>query len=420
MTNLRGAGVFCHASYSSLSRRGRGTSFHKDARAAMIQVDSAEPLISRAASARLRTAVVRPKLRLFCIAQAGCDAGCFHPWQDLLLPGEVEVLPLELPGRGQRFRESPDAFGSIRALVADEILPKISKLLPRTDFDEGARGCPATMEQHHEWTNPPFAIFGHSFGALVAYEICAQIEARARRHDWPWAKPSTLYASGMRAPSLCGPAHDPDVANPTLSTLVDDDAFWTAFERRYGRNPDLAKPEVRAMILPRLRADLAAMETYVRDDGEHPRTSDGDDDGVRSVDLRRGVRRANQPTNPKLTVRTRVICAEGDDRTPRELVEPWADHCEPRTLCAFTTVKGVSPANELKGSGYWGTPHRVVLDYPDELLSFLRADAPTLFRTATLPAESTDPDVNSKEMFAELDRLYGDFTAWDLEYPPVK
>ena len=54
------------------------------------------------------------------------------------------------------------------------------------------------------------------------------------------------------------------------------------------------------------------------------------------------------------------------------------------------------------------------------MLSFLRADAPTLFRTATLPAESTDPDVNSKEMFAELDRLYGDFTAWDLEYPPVK
>lgn len=370
-----------------------GTSFHNDARAraAMIQVDSAEPLISRAASARLRTAVVRPKLRLFCIAQAGCDAGCFHPWQDLLLPGEVEVLPLELPGRGQRFRESPDAFGSIRALVADEILPKISKLLPRTDFDEGARGCPATMEQHHEWTNPPFAIFGHSFGALVAYEICAQIEARARRHDWPWAKPSTLYASGMRAPSLCGPAHDPDDTNPTLSTLIDDDVFWTAFERRYGRNPDLLKPEVRAMILPRLRADLAAMETYV------PSSS-----------------------SSKLTVRTRVILAEGDDRTPRSLVEPWAGHCEPQTLCSFTTVKGVSPANEASGSGYWGTPHRVVLDYPDELLSFLRDDVPTLFKTATLPAESTDPDINSKEMFAELDRLYGDFTAWDLEYPPVK
>lgn len=357
----------------------------------MIQVDSAEPLISRAASARLRTAVVRPKLRLFCIAQAGCDAGCFHPWQDLLLPGEVEVLPLELPGRGQRFRENPGAFGSIRALVADEILPKISKLLPRTDFDEGARGCPATMEQHHEWTNPPFAIFGHSFGALVAYEICAQIEARARRHDWPWAKPSTLYASGMRAPSLCGPAHDPDDTNPTLSTLIDDDVFWTAFERRYGRNPDLVKPEVRAMILPRLRADLAAMETYV------PSSS-----------------------SSKLTVRTRVILAEGDDRTPRSLVEPWAGHCEPQTLCSFTAVKGVSPANEASGSGYWGTPHRVVLDYPDELLSFLRDDVPTLFRTATLPAESTDPDINSKEMFAELDRLYGDFTAWDLEYPPVK
>ena len=47
-------------------------------------------------------------------------------------------------------------------------------------------------------------------GALVAYEMCVQIEARSRSDDWAWAKPQALYVCGMRAPSLCGPAHDPD------------------------------------------------------------------------------------------------------------------------------------------------------------------------------------------------------------------
>ena len=68
-------------------------------------------------------------------------------------------------------------------------------------------------------------------GALVAYEMCVQIEARSRSDDWAWAKPQALYVCGMRAPSLCGPAHDPDTENPTLSDLDGSD-FWAAFERR--------------------------------------------------------------------------------------------------------------------------------------------------------------------------------------------
>jgi len=248
----------------------------------MIQVDNNEPLISRSAAARLRTNAVRPKLRLFCLAQAGCDAGCFHPWQDRLLPHDVEVLPIELPGRGQRFKEDAGDLSSIRALVQREILPKISKLLPREDHHElPSRRGTQTFEEHHEWaslffyirmgnqtdvvfclqTNPPYAIFGHSMGALVAYEMCVQIEARSRSDDWAWAKPQALYVSGMRAPSLCGPAHDPDQKNPTLSELDGSD-FWAAFERRYGANPDLNKnTEIKDRILPKLKRDFAMIET---------------------------------------------------------------------------------------------------------------------------------------------------------------
>ena len=125
----------------------------------MIQVDNNEPLISRSAAARLRTNAVRPKLRLFCLAQAGCDAGCFHPWQDRLLPHDVEVLPIELPGRGQRFKEDAGDLSSIRALVQREILPKISKLLPREDHHElPSRRGTQTFEEHHEWASLFFYI----------------------------------------------------------------------------------------------------------------------------------------------------------------------------------------------------------------------------------------------------------------------
>ena len=129
----------------------------------MIQVNNSELLISRSAAARLRTNTVRPKLRLFCLAQAGCDAGCFHPWQDRLLPHDVEVLPIELPGRGQRFKEDAGDLTSICALVQREILPKISKLLPREDHHElPSRRGTQTFEEHHEWVS--FFLYSYSYG----------------------------------------------------------------------------------------------------------------------------------------------------------------------------------------------------------------------------------------------------------------
>ena len=238
-------------------------------------------------------------------------------------------------------------------------------------------------------TNPPYAIFGHSMGALVAYEMCVQIEARSKSDDWAWAKPQALYVSGMRAPSLCGPVHDPDVENPTLSDLDGSD-FWAAFERRYGANPDINKsPEIKAAILPKLRRDFAMMETY-------------DASGFAEY---------------KLNTRTCVIRAAGDDRTPQALTDAWHEHVAPGHVVQTPVFKGVSPTNEASGT-YWGTPHRIVLDYPDEILAFLKKDLPSLFKIALLPSESDDPRVNDKEMMKELEMMYGDFTAWDLDYPP--
>jgi hypothetical protein len=115
--------------------------------------------------------------------------------------------------------------------------------------------------------------------------------------------------------------------------------------------------------------------------------------------------------------RTCVIRAAGDDRTPKALTDAWHEHVAPGHVVQTPVFKGVSPTNEASGT-YWGTPHRIVLDYPDEILAFLKKDLPSLFKIALLPSESDDPRVNDKEMMKELEMMYGDFTAWDLTYPP--
>lgn len=60
---------------------------------------------------------------------------------------------------------------------------------------------------------------------------------------------------------LRGPANDPDEMSPSIAHLPEDD-FWKSFERRYGANPDLSHPSIRAYILPLLRADFQLVETY--------------------------------------------------------------------------------------------------------------------------------------------------------------
>jgi surfactin synthase thioesterase subunit len=159
-------------------------------------------------------------VRLFCFPHSGGSVGEYVRWADLL-PG-VEVWGVQLPGRGARAEEAP--FTRVDALV--------DTLVGAVDF--GTR----------------FAFFGHSLGALVAFETARRLRERGR------PPPEWLFLSAAPAPQL------PPRGIP--ASHLDEDGLLTALEPTYG---ELAvelreDPELRELILPGLRADLLLVESY--------------------------------------------------------------------------------------------------------------------------------------------------------------
>jgi medium-chain acyl-[acyl-carrier-protein] hydrolase len=162
------------------------------------------------------------RLRLFLIPHAGGGASAFRGWADAL-PEQVEVCPVQLPGRENRMRESP--FDRLSPLV-----------------DAFARALEG-------WRDLPYAVFGHSTGALVGFEL-ARHAARAGAPG-----PVHLFASGRRAPDL--PSRQPDMHRLPDAELIDA-------LRELGGMPAalLEHAELLQLLLPILRADLALTETY--------------------------------------------------------------------------------------------------------------------------------------------------------------
>jgi surfactin synthase thioesterase subunit len=166
-----------------------------------------------------------PAARLFCFPNAGGAAALFRLWPQGL-PRDLDVIAIQLPGRGNRWKEPaiPDI-----ARIVDSLMPSLE---PHLDL--------------------PFAFFGHSMGSMVAYAVAQSLIARGG------PLPFHLFVSSRRSPRVANPADTP------LHTLPDD-AFVAEMRRRYGGIPDevLAEPELMALLLPSLRADIHALETYV-------------------------------------------------------------------------------------------------------------------------------------------------------------
>jgi medium-chain acyl-[acyl-carrier-protein] hydrolase len=95
----------------------------------------------------------------------------------------------------------------------------------------------------------PFALFGHSMGALVAFELARALAQKG-------LPPACLFVSGRRAPQLPDP-------EPPLHQLADG-PFVGAMVRRYNAIPQaiLAETELLRLFLPTLRADFELLETY--------------------------------------------------------------------------------------------------------------------------------------------------------------
>lgn len=225
------------------------------------------------------------------------------------------MLPVELPGRGMRMGEAVP-YASSLANLAEQVLDGIGLEV---------------------FNARPFALFGHSFGAWVAYEMYQELSRRLPRG---WPLPVKVYISACRAPQLAGVDHDADKQHPTLGELSAP-AFWKAFEQRYGRNPDLKEPYVREFVGRTLQADFRLLESY------HPSILE------------------------PLAVPLCALCAVGDAR------------CQPEQLSAWQQVAGPAGFRErwFEGvllPGGWATEHRYVTDNPGSLLRFLRSDLPLL------------------------------------------
>ncbi|MFI7547033.1 thioesterase II family protein [Actinoplanes sp. NPDC049599] len=160
---------------------------------------------------------------LLCLPFAGAGASFFRPWQDLA-PAGLEVVALQLPGREWRLAEEPCA--TVQETV-DVLLPEAAEIARRL------RGV---------------ALFGHSLGAVIAYELARRLVADAR------CPVALLVVSGSPAPWH---------GRSDRATALDDDEFLLRIEEFAGyRHEALADPEMRELILPTLRADVRMHEEY--------------------------------------------------------------------------------------------------------------------------------------------------------------
>jgi medium-chain acyl-[acyl-carrier-protein] hydrolase len=166
----------------------------------------------------------RARLRLFCFHHAGGGASSFRVWPQHL-PAWIEVVSCHLPGHEERLREAP-------ILQMDQLLDAI-------------------LIEMRPLLSQPFAFFGHSFGAMIAFYLTR----RLRRHRL--ALPQRLFVSG------CEPLHLPRRHGPIHN--LPPEQFIERLQQLYEPIPDpiLREPDMLAVFAKILRADFTVLENAV-------------------------------------------------------------------------------------------------------------------------------------------------------------
>lgn len=160
--------------------------------------------------------------RLFCFPYAGGNPQFYRAWQKGM-PNDVEVFPVQLPGRGIRFAE--ESMKDIKILIPQ----LVQALLPYMDR--------------------PFSFFGHSMGALISFELTRYLR---NNHGF---QPQHLLVSGYHAPYL----PDPD---PPIHHLPDEEFIAKVILMNGIPEEIIAKKEFLELFLPLLRADFTLCEQY--------------------------------------------------------------------------------------------------------------------------------------------------------------
>jgi len=204
----------------------------------------------------------QPRVKLFCLPFAGGSSVAYRDW-GRRLPESVDVIAIEIPGRGQRMMEP---------LITH--LPELVEQIAR--------------HIQHE-LDRPFALFGHSMGATLAFELSHFLN---RHYN---AAPVGLFLSGRSAPHLN------DREEPIHQ--LPEKAFWEKIKSFEGTPPEvLQHKELMELLLPIIRADFKMVETY------------------------------QYENKPPLDIPITVFGGLEDVSTPREHLEAWQTY----TTSSFT------------------------------------------------------------------------------------
>lgn len=214
-----------------------------------------------------KTKAGKEQVRLFCFHHGGGNISFFRQWMNRNeFPEHVQVVAVELPGRG--LQRQARLFRNMQELVRN-MLDAIEELL---------------------W-DQPFVFFGHSLGALVAFELARELRRRGRK------VPDHLVVSARAAPHLSLS----DLQKPELHAIPNDEDFVREMQTWY-QNPDLSKvlavPELKDSAIRTLRADMELFETYVP-----------------------------CPSEPPLDVSMSAYAGEEDAGSSVNAVSEWQEHC---------------------------------------------------------------------------------------------
>ncbi|GAB3143121.1 hypothetical protein GCM10027290_18980 [Micromonospora sonneratiae] len=158
--------------------------------------------------------------QLFCLPYAGAGASVFRGWQ-AEIGNDVEVLPVQLPGREHRIMEDPEfAVADVAAAIAER-------------------------------ADRPYAIYGHSMGGRVGFEVIRELRRTGA------ALPVRLYVGGARAPHVNSTSLFDGLSK------VDDDELLRRLADSGSLPPEvLANSELVELLLPLLRADFGRVDSY--------------------------------------------------------------------------------------------------------------------------------------------------------------
>jgi surfactin synthase thioesterase subunit len=195
--------------------------------------------------------------RIFCFPHAGGSPRMFLDWQNHL-GGDAEILAICRPGREHRAAE------------------------PAPTMEEFIRGAAAAISEVTEADGRPFYLFGHSLGALVAFEVCRLLSgSSAPRH---------FVASGCSAPSLLPSQRVTEIAKLTGREFAEAIGFFGGLPAEV-----IADDEMRDLLLPAVIADFHMAVRY------------------------------RYQTGPRIGVPATLVVGRDDPHVKQAQIDPWSD-----------------------------------------------------------------------------------------------